>query len=171
MIVLDASPLIALTKVERLTLLRDVYSEVIIGPRVRREVVEQGRPVDAPGVRQVEAGLAAGWIDEVQPSDAEEQSTLQLLASTGLGKGEAETLALARSRQLMAVLDDKEARAIAEAMGVRYVGTAGILLEAFVSEYLKYDELEEAVRDLSGVLWLSPDVVAEILKSARRLKR
>ncbi len=171
MIVVDASPLIALAKIGRLALLKDVYGEVIIGPRVKREVVERGRPVDASGVKQMEAALEAGWIHEVRPSAAEERLVQQFLRGTRLGEGEAESLALARSRKLMAVLDDKEARAMAEATGVQHVGTAGVLLAAFVKGQLSYDELGEAVRDLGTVLWLSPDVVAEILRRARKLRR
>ena len=171
MILVDASPLIALAKTGRLALLRDVYGEIAIGPWVKREVVERGRRVDAPGVRQVEAGLRAQWMRDVQLTAQETQLAQQLLQSTRLGEGEAESIALAHSRLLPVVLDDKEARAMAEAMGVQYVGTAGVLLAAFVKGYLTYDELATAVRDLGMVLWLAPDLVAEILRRAREFER
>jgi predicted nucleic acid-binding protein len=69
------------------------------------------------------------------------------------------------------VLDDKEARAMAEAMGVQYVGTAGVLLTAFVKGYHTHDELATAVRDVGMVLWLTPNVVAENLRRAREVER
>jgi predicted nucleic acid-binding protein len=171
LILADASPLIALAKIGRLALLRDVYGDIAIGPSVKREVVERGRRVDAPGIRQVEAGLQAQWMREVQPTAQETQLAQQLLQSTRLGEGEAESLALAQSPLLPVVLDDKEARVMAEAMGVQYVGTAGVLLAAFVKGHLTYDELATAVRDLGTVLWLAPDIVAEIQRRAREFER
>lgn len=44
---------------------------------------------------------------------------------------------------------------MAEAMGVERLGTAGVLLEAYVKEHIDYDELEEAVRDLGKATWLT----------------
>ena len=46
-------------------------------------------------------------------------------------------------------------------------GAAGVLLEAFLEEHLDLEGLEEALMDLSRVTWLSPGVVATVLKVAR----
>jgi predicted nucleic acid-binding protein len=170
-LIVDASPLIALAKIGRLTLFRDVYGEVGIGPEVKSEVIERGRPMDMAGVRQVEVGLEVRWILEFEPTAREKALARQLLAGTRLGQDEAESIILAQSRELTAVLDDKEARIIAGTRGVRHVGTAGVLWAAFVNGSFTLDELEEVVRDLAQVLWLSPDVVAEILRRARGLDR
>src|SRR5438067_11059624 len=131
MIVVDASPLIVLTKINRLEFLKEVYGEAAIGPWVKREVVEQGRPVDVPGVRRVEIGLQGRWLHEVQPTAEEDRLARRLVESTRLGEGEAESLALAHSRGLLVVLDDTEARTMARGLGVPQIGTAGIMLAAF----------------------------------------
>jgi len=47
------------------------------------------------------------------------------------------------------------------------LGTAGVLLEARVRRRLTLGELETALRELCEVLWLSPAVVAEIMRLAR----
>lgn len=166
-ILVDASPLIVLAKIQQLALLRATYGSIGVGPLVTREVVDGGRVVDTGGVRQVEAGLEAGWIQTLVPSEEEKRLTQQLLPNTRLGGGEAESIVLGQSQQLTVVLDDKEARATATAMGVRYVGTAGVLLAAFRGQHLSYEELEEVILDLTTALWLSPDVVTEILRRAR----
>ncbi|MBI4279163.1 MAG: hypothetical protein HY660_11970 [Armatimonadetes bacterium] len=156
MIVADASPLIALAKIGNLGLLRDLYSDVAIAPSVKREVVNQGRLIRAPEVVQVESALAERWVRELQLTAKEKRRVGRLVRTTGLGTDEAEFLALASARHLIVLLDDKEARAVAEAMRVHYLGTAGVLLAAFVRGYLDHTGLEEAVRDLARVLWLSP---------------
>jgi len=45
------------------------------------------------------------------------------------------------------------------------------LLEAYFDGHLGLEELEEAVRDLSSVLWLAPAVAIEILRKARGMKK
>ena len=74
-------------------------------------------------------------------------------------------------RSLRLVVDDKEARSVAAAAGVEHVGTAGMLLEAYFQKRLNLGELEVMLRNLSQILWLSPAVVAEILRLAREVKR
>jgi len=171
LIVVDASAFIALAKVGRLRLLPEACGWAGITPAVRREVVEEGRAAGAPEVRQIERAIEEQWIREVRLSVAEKKLARQMVTGARLGKGESESLALARSRNWTVVLDDKEARWLAETAGVEYLGTAGVLLEAFVAGRFDYDELRDAVGDLAKVLWLSPDVVVEILKKAKGVRR
>lgn len=171
MIVADASVLIALAKMQRLHLLKDVYGEAFVGPVVKTEVVDQGRTIVALGVEQVEKALEAGWLRLVRLSAKEHRIMQGILRTTRLDEGEAESLALAQSRKLTLVVDDKEGRAVAATLDTPYLGTAGVLLEGFLKGWLSFEELEDTVQDLSRVIWLSPAVVAEILKRAREAKR
>ncbi len=50
------------------------------------------------------------------------------------------------------------------------MGTAGVLLEAFFSGKVDFSGLEAAIANLSRVIWLVPDVVAEILRRGREAK-
>jgi hypothetical protein len=45
----------------------------------------------------------------------------------------------------MVILDDRAARSFAEVMGVTFLGTAGMLFQAFVRKHLTLAELEDAV--------------------------
>jgi predicted nucleic acid-binding protein len=67
----------------------------------------------------------------------------------GLDAGEAESLALATSRRLMVILDDRAVRSFAEVMGVTFLGTVGVLFHAFVKKHLTLAELEDAVEALT----------------------
>ena len=171
MIVTDASVLIALAKLRRLGLLQQVYGEVLVGPIVRGEVIDQGKAVGATEVVAVEEAIRDGWIRVARPTQGERKATHSLLTRSGLDGGESESMALARSRKCMLVVDDKEARALAAAAGIEHIGTAGVLLEAYFDGHLGLEELEEAVRDLSSVLWLAPAVAIEILRKARGMKK
>jgi hypothetical protein len=171
LVVADASVLIVLAKMGRVRLLRLLYEQVIIGPVVKAEVIDKGRVINAPEVSLIEKGVEESWIQEVRPTIKEKRLTQRVLEDTRLHPGEAESLSLACLREVGVLVDDKEARVIAEAMGVERVGTVGVLLEAFVKEHITYEELEKSVRDLGKVMWLSPDVVADVLRTAREVKK
>ena len=171
MSVTDASPLIVMAKLERLQLLNDLHGDVLIGPVVKRETVDAGRIVSAWGVEQIEAALDLGWLRMVSLTAEESGMMQRLTRSSGLGPGEAESIALAAMRRLRLNVDDKQARNVAAAVGIEHVGTAGTLLEAYLRRRFDMDELEAALADLSQVLWLSPAVVAEVLRLAREATR
>jgi len=166
MIVADASPLIALAKIRRIDLLRLVYGDVLIGPQVKFEVVDAGKKISAPGVERVERAIENGWLQVARLSSKERSRAQAIVSKSGLGGGEAESIALANSRKLTVILDDREARSLAEAMGVDFLGTAGILFQGFVRKHLRLPEFEDAIQELSQTIWLSAAVVAEVLKKA-----
>lgn len=171
MLALDASVLIALAKIRRLKLVKLTYDGGVIGPVVFDEVVTAGKRVTALGVEQVEHGIQAGWIRLVRSTPMERRIAGRLLRTSRLHRGEAETLAFAKQRDLIAVLDDKEARSMANMLGVGLVGSAGLLLEAFYSGHQTLAELEDALLELAQATWLSAHVVATVLKLARGEKR
>ena len=171
MVVADASVVIALAKMRKLNMLKQVYSEVILGPAVKIEVLDQGKAILASGVEQVEDAVQKGWIQIARLTRREKLLAGKILKNSCLGEEEAESLALAHSRKLVVILDDKEARAHADLLHLEYVGTVGVLLEAFLGGHLTFQQLEEDVQDLSRTIWLSPAVVAEILKRAREVRK
>ncbi len=171
MIVADASPLIVLAKLRHLRLLNDLYGEVLIGPIVKAETIDAGQAIRARDVEQIEAALEDGWLQTVRLTAQERDLMQRLTRRSRLDQGEAEAIALASVRGLRLIVDDKEARSVALAAGVQHLGTAGALLEAHWRQCLDLGALEGILRDLSQILWLSPAVVAEILRLAREAKR
>ena len=171
MTVADATPLIALARIHRLELLRDLYEHVLLGPVVKAETIDAGSAARALGVEQIEAAADAGWLGVATASDTENDLARRLSRRSRLHRSEAESVALASVRELPLVADDKEARSLAKTLGVPLIGTAGVLLQAYMRRSFGLDSLEKALRDLGETLWLSPSVVAEILRQARKAKR
>jgi predicted nucleic acid-binding protein len=166
-VVADASVLIILAKIQRIHLLRVLYGRVLIGPILKVEAIDEGKRVGAPGVQHVEQSLQDDWLAVERLGLAERQISRRLKRTTNLDNGEIEAIAMASHRGLMVILDDKEARTVAHALGLRYLGTAGVILEAYRQKHLSLNELEDAVSDMTEVMWLSPEVVVAILKKAR----
>lgn len=125
LVVSDSSVLIHLASIGRLILLKELYEHVTITPAVWKEVVEQGG--SRAGAAEVTSAHQAGWIGVAALAD---QSLIRLLRRE-LEDGESETIALAIERQAaLTLLDEAEARRIAEVYGLRKTGIVGILIRA-----------------------------------------
>lgn len=121
-IVADSSPLIGLARIGQLHLLRRSARRTLIPPAVWDEITVQGH--DAPGAREVEQ--AASWIG-IQAPDSAPVAALALVVD----QGEAEAIALAQgTERSLLLVDDAKARRVAQQLGLRLVGTVGLLRRA-----------------------------------------
>lgn len=122
-VVANSSVLIALSAIGRLSLLLERFPDGLLIPdAVWREVVETGR--GRPGAPEVRE---ASWI---QRRAVRDWDYVRLLC-TELDAGEAEAIALARQEQAdVVLLDEKEARRVARRLGMRVLGTVGLLIWA-----------------------------------------
>lgn len=119
----NSSPLILFGRVERLDLLREVFTTIFIPTAVREEVLASG--ATRPGAESV---LRAAWIMTLGVQTSDEPGD----PLTRLGHGEREAILLAQQRggQLAVLLDDRAARRLARALGLQVYGSAGILIRA-----------------------------------------
>ncbi len=119
-LVVNASPLILLARIERLDLLTAVGNSVEIPAAVMQEV-SAGSERDGAGPRvQTTPGL------DVVP-DIEVPKTID---AWDLGLGESQVIARALADRREAVVDDRAARRCAESLGLQVVGTVGIIASA-----------------------------------------
>lgn len=114
----DASPLNVLIRAGHVELLPRLFGEILTPPAV---VAELSRPA-MPEVVRLFISTPPPWLRVLPPSVVDH--TLRL------GLGEREAISLARERQMLLLVDDRDARRAASKMGVRLVGTVGILEQA-----------------------------------------
>lgn len=107
--VLDSTCLIGLDQVGRLELLPNLFDPVVIPLEVERE-----------------ASISAPWLRIEAPSNIDLVTALKAMVDDG----EAEAIALAAEKQWRIVLDDRQARDLALRMGLKVIGTVGILVRA-----------------------------------------
>ena len=123
-VVTNSTPLIELSKIKQLNLLREVYGTILIPEEVYVEVVIDG--TGKPGAAEVKA---AQWISRQTVTDSDQVRVLQSQHSLHLG--ECATIILAQEINAeQVVLDDNAARQEAIARGLPVIGTVGILLIA-----------------------------------------
>src|SRR4051812_11119973 len=120
--VVDTSPLIFLSKLNRLDLLQRGAERILAPPAVLQEVQEHRDEVAA----EIEAARHS-WL-RVQPVG--DRGVVEVLMAD-LDAGEAEAIALARETQAQrVVMDDLDGRRFAQRLGLAPVGTLGLLLAA-----------------------------------------
>jgi uncharacterized protein len=125
-VVSDASPLIALSSVDRLDLMQLLFDTVIIPVSVRDEIMG--------AAAKITVNLPS--FIRVEPVAAELPVRFLKL---NLHAGESEAISLALERDIQGIiLDDKQAREIAAELGLKVIGTLGLLILArrkgFLSE-------------------------------------
>jgi predicted nucleic acid-binding protein len=151
-IVVNASPIIALAKIARLDLLMMDDRNLILPEAVAGEILE-GPPNDP-----ARKALLSGWGGKpvaVVPDPR--------VLEWGLGAGETAVLSLAKYREAVAVVDDRAARVACKVLGIRLIGTLGIILRACKRGRLSSSV--EALRALRQVgFHLDDDVIIKALK-------
>ena len=169
MVVSDASVLIALAKIGKLEMLRELFGKVWMSLTVKTEALDAGVRVGAIEVGNIRRAVDDGWLHVARLSTEEKKSAQRLTSTIDLDQGEAESIAIARSRHLLLIVDDKEARSAAKSLGLDYMGSAAVLFQAYAVGKISLDDFEKELGRLASVIWLSPSVVAELLRRARRL--
>lgn len=148
-VVLNNTPLVALTVLGRLDLLRDLFGEVLIPESVQDEFLA----VDVALRREALAN--SPWIRIVPLSDPR-----RALPYSGLDQGEAEVLALAEERSAgLLVIDEKKARRYAARMKLSLTGTLGLLLLAREQGLIESVTSEIETLQKAG-LYLDPSLIA-----------
>ena len=119
-IVSDAGPLIALSRIDRLALLPNLFGVVVAPEVVLRELrLQEPRPGVAPLAEAVRAGV---WLRSMTPSDDR--------AIPGLGVGESAAIRLAQQVHGPLLIDERRGRAIARNRGIAVIGTGRFLIAA-----------------------------------------
>lgn len=111
-VVSNSSPLIVLTKINRIDLLKHLFTSVYISEEVYREVYK------------IKKGHCPGWIKVVKVKGRMAVDALDAIVD----KGEAETIILAREMSIKHVLmDDRKGVNLARKMGLEPLRTTTII--------------------------------------------
>jgi uncharacterized protein len=160
-VISDASTLIHLVNIGRLGLLKDFFGQVVVPPAVWKEVVDLGE--GRSGTEEIRRAGRSGWMTVEAPSD----NAFVRALSQELDDGEAEVIVLAVERKADLILvDETEARRVADLYGIPKTGIIGLLLKAKrekIIDLLKPD-LDRLVNQ-SG-FWISRGLYQQALEAA-----
>jgi uncharacterized protein len=156
-VVCDASALIALSRINSLSLLQQQFTQLVIPDAVYEEL-SHGK--DKPTIKKI---TQARWI---QRKSVKDRASIKQRRHPSLHLGESEVIALAKEIEAdLVIMDDAHARKIAEAEGLKVVGLLAILLDAkrngIISEIRP---LLEALRQQG--FFIEDDLYALLLRKA-----
>ena len=133
-VVSDTTPLISLLKINRIDLLEKLFGDVLIPQAVFDELtVDERFRLEADQIRQTK-------FIAVKPVNNPESASI-LKRATGLDQGESEAIDLL-------LMDEAKGRNVSAQMGIRIMGTIGILMAAYEEQELTSGEVRECVDGL-----------------------
>jgi predicted nucleic acid-binding protein len=154
--VINASPLIILARAGLLGLLPKIFSSVVVPRAVWGEV--RAGPVEPCFVALLDG---AEWLSVV------EMTGLSPLAEARLGRGETEVLEYARLHPgVIAVVDDKAARRLADGIRIPLTGTLGVLAAATRAGHIP-DFAAATAQVIGAGLYIDKNTVARISEQLR----
>ncbi len=146
LLVADSGPLIAFAKLQRLDVLRELASRLVVPPAVWREVT-----AERPGLADALDVTNSAWIEVVSPT-----GPLPDAFNRDLGPGEVEAMQLAMGlREGRLLVDEALARREALRLRLPIIGTVGLLLRAEQSGLIASAKAE-ATRLVGAGYFLSP---------------
>ena len=151
----DASPLIALSRINGLAWLPSLFGTVTMPPEVYREVLPG---LDLPGEDAITQALSAGGLDIAGPGPG-----TPALPELDEGESACIRIALAHDGPTLLLMDERAGRAIAQERGLRVAGTAAIIGLA------KQRGLIPSARELFALLHaaefrIAPEVIRTVLQ-------
>lgn len=156
-IVSDSSPIIILSKIRILDLLKKLYNDIFIPEEVYDEVV---------------SGESYG--DEIiyfKSFKFEVVKVKKKLIFEWLGKGEESAINLALDKKSLLLVDDYVARQIAKNLGLKVIGTLGLLLIFLRRKFISYEEFKDLLNKLiENNFRMSIEIYNEVLNEAEKLK-
>ena len=165
-IVSNTSPLIWLSKIGRITLLKKLFGEVIVPEEVYKEAVERGLQEGFSDVLAIKECIDQGWI-KISKLDEREIKLCQRMMEHAfeIHLGEAQAIVLARETGALLLMDESSGRAFAETLGLRVRGTLYVVMKALREKLLDRVEAKEIVLALvSKGFRIEPKLLARILR-------
>lgn len=122
LLVADAGPLIALARIELLSILQTLFEKVLVPPTVVKECTFD---LHKPGAQAIQHALEKGVLIHYSSTSTVKKELIAILDA-----GEAEALTLAKQLSCVVLMDERKGRQVAQQLDVVVIGSASILATA-----------------------------------------
>jgi len=158
-VVADASPLIAFGRINHLSLLSNTLGTIIIPQVVADECLLD---IARPGAKQIQQAIRQKKIIlHANPNINNYQELHNLL-----GEGETNAIVLALQLNTGLLIDEKLGRGAAQKLGLKIIGTAGVLLLA--KHHRLINKISPLISELKQAgYYLSDALLKDVLKRAK----
>ncbi|NOQ76813.1 MAG: DUF3368 domain-containing protein [Methylococcaceae bacterium] len=152
-VIADAGPLIALSRINKLEIFQQLFQQIIITNTVRDEVLDNDHQ---KGKAEINKAIKAGWI-KVQTVNSQGWSAI----NSGVDAGEASAiyLALQARDNTLLIIDDQAGRAEAKYQKINLIGTAAVIGTAKMQGHIL--SAKEVLYALRGAGYYIGDAIIE----------
>ena len=138
-VISDTTPIISFLKIKRLDLLKTLFEIVQIPKSVFAELTENIKYRDEAEI--IKNSMFIHVIDDI-----DENYVSLLRRSAGLDLGESEAIYLADNKKAdLLLMDEARGREVAIRMGIKIMGTIGILGLAYEVSLISKEEIKQAI--------------------------
>lgn len=164
MIVSNATPLIYLAKTGKLGLLKKLFNKIYISEEVKTEAIDKGKLIGKKDAYVIEQAMKSGWIIVKKAGP--------MKIPIPLHEGESPVIRLASQMKAgIVLLDEAQARTAAKLMGLKPLGTAGVILMALKKKEITYEEFLLILESLTKEGFrLGNDVYTDIISNAEKFR-
>lgn len=170
MVACDSGPLIHLSRVGQIQLLRRLFDSVLIPSSVYRETVLEAKALRKPGVSAIERAIDEGWIKVIDMGPSEVDLVKKLAENESIEAEDAEVIFLAQKHSTSLVTNDRWLIKIAVSLGIDALWTTTLILSAVKKKIVTKNQGRNVLRKLvlSG-LHLRTDVYEAILSTLEEI--
>lgn len=132
-VISDTSPLITLLKINRLDLLKKIFKEVEVPEAVYKELITKKYNKEAKQIKEA---------NFIKIKKVDKKKTDSIIKEYSLDKGESEAIVLALNyKECLLIVDEIKARNIAIKIGLKIMGSIGILMYSFEKGFINKEEI------------------------------
>lgn len=141
-VISDTTPIISLIKIEKLNLLKELYEQIIIPEAVFSELTSNHD-------FENEISIVKN-CDFIRTAKVVNTETLDVLKKiSGLDSGESESIVLYdECNANLLLIDERKGRKVATQLGIKIIGTVGIMMQAFDKGLLTPSEIKSDLQKL-----------------------
>jgi predicted nucleic acid-binding protein len=168
----DSSSLIVLACQNALWVLERIFERVVIVPEVQNETVVQGKARGYPDAERIELAIQIGKLVVVIPTPAEKRlaSSIRQRASA-LSRTDCLTLACAKARRLVLVMEEQRGRNVAVAEDIPYMTIQMLPLHGLISEELSFEECMDLLKRIGQAMHTDEAILTVLRAAADEIRR
>lgn len=163
-IISDATPLIYLAKIEKISLIKSLYNTIIISSEIKNEIVDEGKRLKEKDAFLIEKEIKDGFIEVIKVSN-------YIKPVFKIDKGELSILSLAKELSIKDVLiDEKLARIAAKVEELTPRGTLFVILKNLKLKLINFDDFLRILNSLlEAGFRLKEEVYLKAIEEARKI--
>lgn len=166
-LVFDSTPLIYFGRIAILDKITKLKDKKFIPLSVYKEVVETGLKKGKEDAYLVESLVTQGLfsVEKGHGKIMKEFSEIRKLSMA-----DAETLAVAKNKKAIAIIDESLSRTIAEARGIEHAGSIFILFKLHKEKLIEKKDIKKYLDDMIRLKWrCSTELYASVLEKIEEL--